>query len=202
MSSASASWVSSGGSSTSVASQKSAAIAFCQSARFSGRRTVPVVTARVFASSVCDHSWSMLPRRMSRPSSSSRLAEQTQETQYRAMIGREQAAAEAHLGLVEQARASAEAALAAARMAGDATYTVWNLAVLGNIELALGNSEQAAAQLRELPGRVLAMGQLDPGDSDVWSDTIEALLAAGELEQAATYVEEYARFVARGSRRL
>jgi DNA-binding CsgD family transcriptional regulator len=130
------------------------------------------------------------------------LAEQTQEPQYRAMIGREQAAAQARLGLIEDARASAEAALAAAEKAGDETYVVHTRAVLGHIELTLGNHDAAVAQLRELPARLLAMGLLDPVDSDVWPDAIEALLAAGERERAASYVAELERFAGRGSRRL
>jgi DNA-binding CsgD family transcriptional regulator len=119
------------------------------------------------------------------------LAEQTQELQYRGMIGHNKALVEVDLGLVDEARASVEDALACSEASSDAIYTNLNRAVLGRIELARGNAELVAGHLRDLPLRILATGDRQPGRSDVWADTIETLILIGELDQARTYLDTY-----------
>jgi DNA-binding CsgD family transcriptional regulator len=120
------------------------------------------------------------------------LAEQTQDEHTVAFAGLYHALVEADLGLVEEARSSAERGLATACATGDAIFELSNLAVLGRVELALGNLKTAAEQLRELPARRIALGWNDPVDP-VWADSIETLLSLGELEQAEVYLGQFER---------
>ena len=73
-------------------------------------------------------------------------------------MGRNKALVEADLGLVEQARASAEEGARPREASRERVVRVLNLGVLGRLELALGNLEAAGGYLRELPGRLLARG--------------------------------------------
>ena len=77
-------------------------------------------------------------------------------------VGRIRALVETDLGLVEEARANAEAGLAAARAFSHEIFVILILGVLGRLELALGDLEAAVGHLRELPGRLLAGGWNDP----------------------------------------
>ena len=107
-----------------------------------------------------------------------------------AFVGRVKALIEADLGLVEQARASAEESLAFSNASSNETFAITTLGVLGRLELALGNLEAAGDYLRDLPGRLLAGGLNDPSQP-LWPDAIETLVALGELEQARAYLEAY-----------
>ncbi|MBO0683750.1 MAG: response regulator transcription factor, partial [Candidatus Dormibacteraeota bacterium] len=117
-------------------------------------------------------------------------AEQIQDTHVRAAAARVKALIEADLGLVERSRASAEGSLALAQTMSDKSIAAFVQGVLGRLELELGNVEAAARYLRELPLRQLAVGFTDP-TVPVWSDSIEALIAVGELDQARAYLEHY-----------
>ncbi len=68
-------------------------------------------------------------------------------------MGRLTALVEADLGLVEQARDTAEKGLAWAQASSAQVWAAYSLGVLGRLELALGNVEAAAGHLRELPER-------------------------------------------------
>jgi DNA-binding CsgD family transcriptional regulator len=118
------------------------------------------------------------------------LTELTQYPHARGWVGRARALVEADLGLVDEARASAEEGLAFSRATSNAFFTIVTLGVLGRLELALGNLEAAGAYLRELPAQLLAGGTNDP-TLPVWADAIETLIALGELEQARAYLEPY-----------
>ena len=100
------------------------------------------------------------------------------------------ALAEADLGLVEQARASAEAALAVAEEMSDREWAILSAGVLGRLEFALGHLDAALGYVRELPGELLSKGYKDP-TAPVWGDAIEILIANGELEKASSYLEQY-----------
>jgi DNA-binding CsgD family transcriptional regulator len=106
--------------------------------------------------------------------------------------GRTRALIETDLGLVEQARASAEEGLEHARAFLVEPFVVATLGVLGRLELMLGNLERAGSYLRELPAQLHAKGLNDPSQP-VWADAIETLVALGELEQARAYLEPYER---------
>ena len=129
------------------------------------------------------------------------LAEQTGEVQYEAMACSYTASVQADAGLVEQARATAQRGLACAEQMRDEVYSVFNLAALGAVEFALGNLDEAARILRELPSRLLATGHRQPGPVDVWQNTIETLIALGDLDQARAYLTQYEALAALASRR-
>jgi len=117
------------------------------------------------------------------------LTEQTLFPHARLWVGRVKALIEADLGLVEEARVTTEGALAFSRAASP-FYTMVPLAVLGHLELALGNPEAAGDHLRDLPEKLLAGGMNDPTQL-LWADAIEALIALGELERARAYLDPY-----------
>jgi DNA-binding CsgD family transcriptional regulator len=118
------------------------------------------------------------------------LSEQAQDPHMRAHAGRFKAPIEADLGLVEEARASAEEAYAAAQAISNEVMAMACLASLGRVELLLGNLEAAGSYLREPPGRLLSGNVNDPV-APVWADAIETLVSLGELDLARTYIEEY-----------
>jgi ATP/maltotriose-dependent transcriptional regulator MalT len=116
--------------------------------------------------------------------------EQTRDPHNLAFVGRIRAMVEVDLGLAERARASAEEGLAFARSAADEVNVIWCLAVLGRLELALGDLEAAAGYLSELPAKMLVGGMNDPAHT-LWSDTIETLIGLGELDHARASLEPY-----------
>ena len=118
------------------------------------------------------------------------LTEQTQHPHAWGLVGRYKALIEADLGLVDDARTSAEEGLAVSQASSYDINIVATRGVLGRLELALGNLEAAGGYLRDLPGRMLAGGVNDP-TIPVWADAIETLVALGELEQARAYLEPY-----------
>ncbi len=118
------------------------------------------------------------------------ITEQTQDTNWRAFVGRVQAMLEVDLGLVDEARASVQVGLDAASSLGEEVNVILSLGVRGRLELALGNLEAAAACLRELPERMLAGGFNDPA-ATIWADTIETLVGLGELESARAHLETH-----------
>jgi DNA-binding CsgD family transcriptional regulator len=105
--------------------------------------------------------------------------------------GRVKALIETDIGLVDEARASAEEGLAFAIDTSNDIFVILCQATLGRLELVEGNLEAAGGHLRELPARLLAGGWSDPSQP-VWADTIETLIALGELEQARSYLDAYA----------
>jgi DNA-binding CsgD family transcriptional regulator len=121
------------------------------------------------------------------------LTEQTQFGHARAWVGRVKALVEADLGLVDEARASADEALASLGASKDELYGIVSLAALGRIELMVGDLEAAGNYLGELPGRLLAAGVGDP-TLPVWADAIETLIALGELGLAHTYLGSYEEY--------
>jgi ATP/maltotriose-dependent transcriptional regulator MalT len=116
------------------------------------------------------------------------VGQQAQFAHNPAWVGRVRGVLEADLGLVEAARVSASDALEASR--GDEYFTVQGLAVLGRLELELGNMDVAASHLRDLPGRLLAGGLNDPA-LPIWADAVEALISRGEFDQARAYLDAY-----------
>jgi DNA-binding CsgD family transcriptional regulator len=118
------------------------------------------------------------------------LTEQTQHPQARTWVGRAKALIEADLGLVDEARASAAECLAYCRESSKHAATIFTTAVLGRLELGLGNVEAAGDHLRELPAALLAGGMIDPAQP-VWADSIETLITLGELERAGAYLAQF-----------
>jgi DNA-binding CsgD family transcriptional regulator len=128
------------------------------------------------------------------------IAEQTQEVQYRGMVEHFAAPVEADLGLLEQARRSAEEGLRCARSVSDEVFIIGNTAALGHLEMVLGNMRAAADQLRELPDRLAGIGEIN-GLRDCSADAIEALTAVGDLDLARRYPNESSEVAPRLNRR-
>jgi ATP/maltotriose-dependent transcriptional regulator MalT len=70
-------------------------------------------------------------------------------------------------------------------------YLLGNEALLGSLDLALGNFTAAAARLRPLTGQIWRVGRR-PSFQGIVTDTIEALTGAGELDDAASLLAELA----------
>ena len=130
------------------------------------------------------------PQALDHATTASELVEQTQHPHGRSWVGRVKALIEADLGLVDQARASAQESLAYAKAATNEFFTITALGSLGRVELALGNHQAASGYLSELPRR-LHVGGIDDPTIPLWADAIEALTALGELEQAGAYLARY-----------
>jgi DNA-binding CsgD family transcriptional regulator len=118
------------------------------------------------------------------------LGEQARHPHGRLWVGRMKALLEADLGMVEPARASAAETLAFAKATSNRLGTMNALASLGRLELQLGELEDAAEYLRDLPARMLA-GRLHDPTSPIWADAIETLIAVGEVERARAYLAPY-----------
>jgi DNA-binding CsgD family transcriptional regulator len=102
----------------------------------------------------------------------------------------------AHRGLVDEARAWAEDALARAESARVGTAEAGHLWVIGFIELSLGRPEEALSWLRRASKRRQAVGHGEPGQHWELPDLLDTLIALGELEEAeaaATPWEDSAR---------
>jgi DNA-binding CsgD family transcriptional regulator len=87
-------------------------------------------------------------------------------------------------GEVETARHDIDAGLAAAHAAGLRPVTAWLRLVAGFLELSRANYSAAHDWLRPLAESVVGMGVCEPGSVRFVPDSVEALVALGELEQA------------------
>jgi DNA-binding CsgD family transcriptional regulator len=87
-------------------------------------------------------------------------------------------------GQVEEARATAEAGLAVSRAAKEVIFEAHNLAVLGYLELSLGNPAAADGHLRQLPDLYARIGYGNPGANPYLPNAIEAALGQGDLSRA------------------
>lgn len=124
------------------------------------------------------------------------LQEQTGRTGLGPMQAWPRTVIAAHRGLVDEARAVAEVCLASAEESGFQVAAELHRWILGFVELSLGDPAAALEQLR--PARELreALHLLEPGSRLELPDLLDALVAAGELEEAETVLapwEERAR---------
>jgi DNA-binding NarL/FixJ family response regulator len=87
-------------------------------------------------------------------------------------------------GRVADARVLAEVALAASRAAKEVTFEAHSLAVLGFVDLSLGNPAAADSHLRGLPDLYARMGYANVGVNPYLPNAIEAALALGDLARA------------------
>ncbi len=84
---------------------------------------------------------------------------------------------------------------AIAGQAGDEPMAILHAAVLGSLDLARGEFAAAASRFGALAGRLHVLG-VRPATQAIWADTVEALVAAGNLgpaESAAAALEASAR---------
>ncbi len=117
------------------------------------------------------------------------LAEQLRDAQFHGMALYGKALMLAHLGEAAQARAALAEALAVAEAVGDAHFELWARSLLGFVALSLGDAHEAVRQLRHLPERLAAQGWNEPADP--WPDTIEALVAVGEVDEARVLLRRF-----------
>jgi DNA-binding CsgD family transcriptional regulator len=90
----------------------------------------------------------------------------------------------AYRGRIDDARARAEHALARAQELGIQVARAQYLWVLGFIELSAGDAVAALGHLRRAWRVFDELGYLEPGHRLELGDTLEALIAAGELDEA------------------
>ena len=107
------------------------------------------------------------------------------------------AVAQAHLGRDERASESAERALALARQTSGVPAWIFATWAIGHLELVRGDPAAAVATLRPLVDHHLREGISEPGALPFMPDLVEALLASGELEDAAALLDGYVEAAAR-----
>jgi class 3 adenylate cyclase/DNA-binding CsgD family transcriptional regulator/tetratricopeptide (TPR) repeat protein len=98
---------------------------------------------------------------------------------------------EAHVGRVEAAREHATRSIELSAQIGDEFFSAFSSAVLGFLELSLGNAAAAVARLRPLGPRGLGG---DPEIAGIQPDLAEALVMTGDLEGARAVQAELAQF--------
>lgn len=92
-------------------------------------------------------------------------------------------------GRVEDARARARAGLEASRGAREVIFEAQNRAVLGFIELSLGNAQAAVGAMDELPALYERIGYGNPGANPFLPNLIEAEIQIGETSSAASHID-------------
>jgi DNA-binding CsgD family transcriptional regulator len=95
----------------------------------------------------------------------------------------------AHLGRVEEARAWASEGERLAVANDDAFNASWNRAVLGFLELSVGEAERAIAHLEPVVAYLERMGSVEPAIIPCIPDAVEALVALGDFDEAERLVE-------------
>jgi len=103
------------------------------------------------------------------------------------------AAAASWLGRTDEARDAARQGLELAERTGHCLYVIGNLTAVGALELSLDNPAAAAGTLARAWELMSSGGVESPGRFPVLPDLVEALLATGELDQAAAVRREHRR---------
>ncbi len=93
------------------------------------------------------------------------------------------------LGQPDRVRELARRGLELSGKVGDRVYLLCHEAVLGSLDLALGNFAAAAARLRPLAAQMAGIGRR-PNTQSIMPDTIEALTGAGALDEAASLLAD------------
>jgi DNA-binding CsgD family transcriptional regulator len=127
-------------------------------------------------------------RALERATSAQELAEQAGQTLLHVWAQCLRALIESDLGLVEQARASGEQALACAHASAAGAGLLCCRTAAGHLELTLGNLEAAGWHFRGVSEQLRPEQLNDPTDT-VWADAIETLIALGELDEPRVIIE-------------
>ena len=117
------------------------------------------------------------------------LVEQQGLEQSRGALLYARALVDAHLGLVEQARAHAEEGAALCEAAKDQVFSIHNRAVLGFIALSLGDAVEADRHLAPLPRAIAARSHREPSVYPVLPNAIEAAIGVGDMARARDLVD-------------
>ena len=96
------------------------------------------------------------------------------------------------LGRAEDVRELSGRGLKLAESAGDRPYAVCHQALLGSLDLALGDDRAAAARLGPMTSQLPEIGW-QPTTQSIAPDVVEALIAAGGLDEASAFVSELER---------
>ena len=104
-----------------------------------------------------------------------------------------QALAAAYLGQVDDARLLATEGLELARANDDSFNGAWNGAVLGFLELSLGQSERAHGHLEPVVAYLDRLDAVEPGIIPCIPDDVEALIALDRLDEAEALLERFTR---------
>jgi DNA-binding CsgD family transcriptional regulator len=91
----------------------------------------------------------------------------------------------ASLGRIAEARADAQRGIALSKAVGDETFRIQSTTVLGILELSLGNAAEAGRLLSPLWDLLASRGHREPTAYPVLPNAIEALVASGDLAEAA-----------------
>jgi DNA-binding CsgD family transcriptional regulator len=125
------------------------------------------------------------------------VALQTGQEPIRALVLYSRALVEAHLGFVDEARASARAGLELASQVGSVLAMMLNQGVLGFVELSLDDPAAAHGHLGPLATWLDVVGIRDPGVLRFLPDEIEALVALGKVGKADELLTPYEANAAR-----
>ncbi len=87
------------------------------------------------------------------------------------------------LGQADRVRDLARRGIEVAKRSGEQPYVALHQALLGSLDLALGDSGAAAGRFRPLLGLLLAWG-FHPSTQGVLPEAVEALIGASELDEA------------------
>jgi len=95
-----------------------------------------------------------------------------------------------HLGQAEAVREIAARGSELAQRAGSRLYDILHQALLGSLDLAMGDYAAAATRLGPLASQLLQLGVRRPTTRSIALDAVEALVAVGELDEADRIVAE------------
>jgi len=118
----------------------------------------------------------------------------------RAAILASRALVRAHMGDEERCREDAEAAMGLAATAGAVMAERTVAWALGLLELSLGNAAAAHEQLGPLVGRARTAGIGEPGALRFVPDDVEAMIAAGQPDEASALLDWFAGLADRTGR--
>jgi DNA-binding NarL/FixJ family response regulator len=121
------------------------------------------------------------------------LADATDQDAQRAGALWPLACAEAWLGRADKAREAARRGLELAERTGHCLYVIGNLGAVGAIELSLDNPAGAVAALARAWELMSTRGVQSPGRFPVLPDLVEALVAVGQVDEAAADARELGR---------
>ena len=100
---------------------------------------------------------------------------------------------DAGTGRIEEARADAQAGLAAAERIGDETFAIHHRGVLGFIELSLGNPEAAEAWLARGTDRLIEQGAGEVSIYPAFQFDVDAAIEVGDVRRAERLVAHLER---------
>ena len=166
-----------------------------QRALESGEETsLPFLLAQMSESATWEGDWASA---LSHAEEADRIALQTGQDPIRATALYARGLVEAHLGLADDARASAGAGLELAERAGSVITMMLNQSVLGFVQLSVDDPVGANTHLAPLIAWLEVVGIREPGVVRFLPEEVEALVGIGQLEKADALLTAYEADAAR-----